>query len=54
MKVFDCTAYFDEELLMDIRFNILNNHVSKFIVVESRYSHSGKKKKLNFNLKRFS
>ena len=54
MKVFDCTAYFDEELMMDIRFNILNNHVSKFIVVESRYSHSGKKKKLNFNLKRFS
>ena len=54
MKVFDCTAYFEEELMMDIRFNILNNHVSKFIVVESRYSHSGKKKKLNFNLKRFS
>ena len=54
MKVFDCTAYFEEELMMDIRFNILNNHVSKFIVVESRYSHSGKKKKLNFNLKKFS
>ena len=54
MKVFDCTAYFEEELMMDIRFNILNNHVSKFIVVESRYSHSGKKKKLNFNIKRFS
>ena len=54
MKVFDCTAYFEEELMMDIRFNILNNHVSKFIVVESRYSHSGKKKKLNFNIKKFS
>ena len=54
MEVFDCTAYFEEELMMDIRYNILNNYVSKFIVVESRYSHSGKKKKLNFNLKRFS
>ena len=44
MKIFDCTTYFDEELLMDVRFNILNEKVEKFIVVESCYSHSGKKK----------
>ena len=49
MKIFDCTTYFDEELLMDVRFNILNEKVEKFIVVESCYSHSGKKKALNFN-----
>ena len=48
MKIFDCTTYFDEELLMDVRFNILNEKVEKFIVVESCYSHSGKKKSLNF------
>ena len=36
--------------MMDLRFNILNEHVSKFIVVESIYSHSGKKKSLNFNI----
>ena len=35
---------------MDIRFNILNEYVSKFIVVESIYSHSGKKKPLNFKI----
>ena len=23
MKIFDCTTYFDEDLLMDVRFNIL-------------------------------
>ena len=50
MKIFDCTTYFDEELLMDVRFNILNEKVEKFIVVESCYSHSGKKKELNFNI----
>ena len=50
MKIFDCTTYFDEELLMDVRFNILNEKVEKFIVVESCYSHSGKKKSLNFNI----
>ena len=35
---------------MDLRFNILNEFVDKFVVVESIYSHSGKKKKLNFDI----
>ena len=50
MKIFDCTTFFDEEMIMDLRFNILNEFVHKFIVVESIFSHSGKKKKLNFNI----
>ena len=37
--------------MMSIRFNILNSFVDKFIVCESRYSHSGKEKKINFNIK---
>ena len=39
--------------MMDLRFNILNEYVEKFIVVESRFSHSGNKKKLNFNLNNY-
>ena len=39
MKIFDCTTYFDEELLMDVRFNILNEKVEKFIVVELSLIH---------------
>tara|TARA_B100000780_G_scaffold275103_1_gene241146 strand:+ start:510 stop:1388 length:879 start_codon:yes stop_codon:yes gene_type:complete len=50
VKIFDCTTFFDEEMIMDLRFNILNEFVHKFIVVESTFSHSGKKKKLNFNI----
>ena len=50
MKIFDCTTFFNEKMMMDLRFNILNEYVSKFIVVESIYSHSGKKKSLNFNI----
>jgi len=50
MKIYDCTTYFDENLLMDVRFNILNEFVHKFVVVESIFSHSGAKKKLNFNI----
>lgn len=53
MKIFDCTTYFDEDLLMDVRFNILGEKVEKFIVVESCYSHSGKKKELNFNINNY-
>ena len=50
MKIFDCTTFYNEKLMMDIRFNILNEHISKFIVVESLFSHSGEKKNLNFDI----
>ena len=50
MKIFDCTTFYNEKMMMDVRFNVLNHYVSKFIVVESIFSHSGKKKKLNFNI----
>ena len=45
MKIFDCTTFFSEDMLMDLRFNILDEYVHKFIVVESVFSHSGEKKK---------
>ena len=37
MKIFDCTTYFEEDLMMDLRFNILNNYVDKFIVSEATF-----------------
>ena len=54
MKIIDCTTYYSEDLMLDIRFNILNKYVDKFIIVESRYSHSGEKKNLNFDINNFS
>jgi beta-1,4-mannosyl-glycoprotein beta-1,4-N-acetylglucosaminyltransferase len=54
MKIFDCTTYYSEDLMLDIRFNILNKFVDKFIIVESKYSHSGEKKSLNFDINNFS
>ena len=53
MKIFDCTTFYSEDLMLDVRFNILNEYVHKFIVVESKYSHSGKKKSLNFDINKF-
>ena len=54
MKIFDCTLFYDENLILDLRLNILNNYVDKFVISESRYTHSGKKKKLNFDINNFS
>ena len=51
MNVFDCTTYFNEPLMMDVRFNVLDKYVKKFIIVESVFSHRGHKKKLNFDIK---
>ena len=50
MKIIDTTTFFEEKMIMDIRFNILNPYVDKFIVCESLYTHSGKKKNINFNV----
>ena len=50
MKIIDTTTYFKEKLMMEIRFNILDSFVDKFVVCESKYSHSGKEKKINFNI----
>ena len=53
MKIFDCFMYFDEEMILDLRLNILNSHVDYFIIVESRYNHKGEKRKLLFNKEKF-
>jgi beta-1,4-mannosyl-glycoprotein beta-1,4-N-acetylglucosaminyltransferase len=53
MNVYDCFMYFDEDLLVDLRFNILNNYVSKFVITEATYTHNGTKKKLKFDINNF-
>ena len=47
MKIYDCTIFFDEKMMFDLRLNILNDYVDKFVVAESLYTHSGNRKKQN-------
>ena len=47
-KIYDCVTFFQENLLMKLRFSILKDFVDKFIVCESIYDHRGKFKDLNF------
>jgi len=46
--------FFDEEMLLDIRLNTLDKFIDKFIIVESLYTHSGKEKKLVFDINKYS
>tara|TARA_B100000965_G_scaffold192367_1_gene160597 strand:- start:1456 stop:2322 length:867 start_codon:yes stop_codon:yes gene_type:complete len=45
--------YFDEDMILDIRLNILNKYVDNFVIVESIYNHKGEKRELKFNPKKF-
>jgi len=53
MKIYDCFMYFDEDLILDVRFNILNEYVDYFVIVESTYNHKGEKRNLKFNIKKY-
>ena len=46
MKIIDCFMYFDEDMILDIRLNILNEFVSKFIICEAKFNHKGLPKNL--------
>ena len=54
MRIYDCTTFYNENFMLDIRFNILDPFVDKFVICESGYSHSGQKKEFNFDINKFS
>ena len=53
MKIIDCFNYFDEDNILELRLNILNDYVDRFIIVEAQQDHQGNKKKLNFKINNF-
>ena len=48
MAIYDCFQYFNEDHVLDLRFNILNEKVDYFVISESTKTHQGNSKKLNF------
>ena len=53
MKIYDCFMYFDEEVLLELRLNVLDKYVDYFVIVESVFTHKGDKRKLHFNRNKF-
>ncbi len=49
-KIYDCITFYNENLLANTRFEILNDVVDYFIICESNFDHSRNKKKINFKL----
>ena len=45
MKIIDSFMFFDENMMLDLRLNILDKYVSKFIICEATYNHNGHKKR---------
>ena len=54
MKIYDCFMFFDEDMLLDLRLNIMDKYVDKFVITEATYTHSGSPKKLIFDINKFS
>ena len=53
MKIFDCFMYYDEDLILDLRLNLLNKYVDEFVIVESLFTHSGEPRKLLFDIHKY-
>ena len=53
MKIYDCFSYWDEDLLVDLRLNILNEYVDYFVIVEGNKTWQNNYKKLKFDIKKF-
>ena len=53
MKIFDCFMYFDEDVILDLRLNILNPFIDYFVIVESTFNHKGEKRKLKFDINKY-
>ena len=52
-KKIDCITFYNENLMFDIRYEVLNNFIDYFVICESLYDHRGRKKKLNFNITKY-
>ena len=45
--------YYDEDMILDIRLNILNKYVSYFVICEANFNHNGSKRELKFDINNF-
>ena len=51
-KLIDCVTFFDNNLMFDVRYNILVNQIDYFVICESRFDHKGDEKGKKFIFKK--
>jgi len=45
--------YYDEDMILDIRLNILDKFVSNFVICEANFNHNGTKREFKFDINKF-
>ena len=51
--IYDCFSYWDEDLLLDLRLNILNNYVDYFVIIEGSKTWQNNPKKFKFDFNKY-
>ncbi len=45
-SIYDCFSYWDEDLLLELRLNILDSYVDYFVIIEGNKTWQNNKKRL--------
>ena len=53
MKIYDCFSYLDEDMLLDLRLNIMDKYVDYFVIVESNKTWQNNYKEHKFDIFKF-
>ena len=51
--IYDCFSYWDEDILLDLRLNVLDEFVDYFVIVEGNKTWQNNHKKLRFDITKF-
>ena len=51
--IYDCFSYLDEDLLLELRLNMLNDYVNFFVIVEGNKTWQNNSKEFRFNIEKF-
>ena len=51
--IYDCFSYLDEDLLLNLRLNILDKYVDYFVIVEGNKTWQNNPKELKFDINKY-
>ena len=51
--IYDCFSYLDEDLLLNLRLNILDKYVDYFVIIEGNKTWQNNPKKLKFDINKY-
>jgi beta-1,4-mannosyl-glycoprotein beta-1,4-N-acetylglucosaminyltransferase len=52
-RIYDCFCYFNEDMLLELRLETLWQYVDYFVISEASYTHAGKPRATEFDIRKF-